>query len=150
MDEKDKVISQLRVRVSELEMHVEELKFHINEIETGATNYADWPFRLTLGENTLLGFFMAKKDTVITRLQAFQFLYGLRHEDKQPDPKILDVWLVKLRRKLKPYGVAFETIWGVGWRLPLSSYSRLIQLRQFSPGTTPEDVNKWLAPPAAA
>ena len=150
MDEKEQLISKLSTRVLELEAENEELKFHIAEIETGPKEYVEWPFRLTVGENSLLGFFMSKKGSLITRSQAFNFMYGLVPESEQPDPKIFDVWLVKLRRKTGPYGVAFETVWGVGWRLPLSSYDRLMQLRQFGPGTSAEDVNKWLTPPAAA
>ncbi|MBD9372094.1 helix-turn-helix domain-containing protein [Rhizobium sp. ARZ01] len=37
--------------------------------------------------------------------------------DEAPEPKIVDVFICKLRRKVKPFGVAIDTIWGRGWSL---------------------------------
>ena len=49
----------------------------------------------------------------------FDDLYGRRGEAAEPDPKIIDVQLTHLRKKLKPLGIAFEVRWGIGWRLDL-------------------------------
>lgn len=38
--------------------------------------------------------------------------------DVEPEPKIVDVFVCKIRKKLKPFGVIIETIWGQGYSLP--------------------------------
>ncbi|GLQ09210.1 hypothetical protein GCM10007913_11420 [Devosia yakushimensis] len=37
--------------------------------------------------------------------------------DEEPNPKIVDVFVCKLRAKLKPYNVHIRTIWGTGYAL---------------------------------
>ncbi|GAA2871795.1 DNA-binding response OmpR family regulator [Aminobacter niigataensis] len=47
-------------------------------------------------------------------------VYWLENED--PEIKIIDVWICKLRKKLLPLGVKIETVWGRGYRLlPVAS-----------------------------
>lgn len=40
-----------------------------------------------------------------------------RGDAGEPDPKVIDVFLVKLRRALGPHRGLIETVWGKGWRL---------------------------------
>jgi two-component system cell cycle response regulator CtrA len=56
---------------------------------------------------------------LVTRESAMMVLYG--HIAAQPDPKIIDVWLCKLRRKLARQGIEIVTHWGVGWSLAQKS-----------------------------
>ena len=35
-----------------------------------------------------------------------------------PEPKIVDVFVCKLRKKIAPLGLTIETIWGQGYRIP--------------------------------
>lgn len=37
--------------------------------------------------------------------------------DEDPEIKIVDVFICKLRKKLKPFGVSIGTIWGQGYSL---------------------------------
>lgn len=49
-------------------------------------------------------------------------LYQLRNEE--PEIKIIDVFVCRLRKKLKPLGVNIDTVWGRGYRLlPAASRS---------------------------
>jgi two-component system, cell cycle response regulator CtrA len=41
--------------------------------------------------------------------------------DEAPDEKILDVWICKMRKKLKPHGIEIKTNWGECWEMPESS-----------------------------
>jgi two-component system cell cycle response regulator CtrA len=50
-----------------------------------------------------------------TRQSIMLALYSDRIEE--PEEKIVDVFVCKLRRKLNRFGVRIETIWGQGWRL---------------------------------
>lgn len=36
---------------------------------------------------------------------------------EEQGPKIIDVFICKLRRKLAPHGIAIVTVWGVGYRI---------------------------------
>lgn len=50
-----------------------------------------------------------------TRQSIMMALYSDRSEE--PELKIVDVFVCKMRRKLRPFGVRIETIWGQGYRL---------------------------------
>jgi DNA-binding response OmpR family regulator len=43
----------------------------------------------------------------------------------EADQKIVDVFICKLRKKLKPFGIAIETVWGQGYYLPPATRSQL-------------------------
>ncbi len=59
---------------------------------------------------TILIFKMVKKD------ELYDILYLLEKDGAHP--KILDVLICRIRKKLEPFGVnPIETIWGVGWRV---------------------------------
>lgn len=45
--------------------------------------------------------------------------------DGGPELKIVDVFICKLRKKLTPYGVAIETIWGRGYRMTAQTKARV-------------------------
>jgi two-component system cell cycle response regulator CtrA len=69
---------------------------------------------LTRLEEAMLGAIYAANHTV-TRDRVFDLLFGL-HDDP-PEPKIMDVAMSHLRRKLRPLGVHITTVWGRGWYL---------------------------------
>ncbi|WP_018701422.1 winged helix-turn-helix domain-containing protein [Amorphus coralli] len=43
-------------------------------------------------------------------------LYAHRPDD-QPDDKVIDVFVYKMRRKLLPFGIEIRTLWGRGYHL---------------------------------
>ena len=69
--------------------------------------------RLTGKEFTLLEMFMLKPGKLITKEAALDHLYGGMDE---PEIKIIDVFVCRLRHKLPPTP-RIETVWGHGWRL---------------------------------
>lgn len=42
----------------------------------------------------------------------------------EPDPKIVDVFICKIRKKVAPYGIDIHTVWGQGYRLDQSARDR--------------------------
>nr|WP_278422938.1 helix-turn-helix domain-containing protein [Brucella anthropi]DAM62818.1 MAG TPA: Transcriptional regulatory protein, C terminal [Caudoviricetes sp.] len=50
-----------------------------------------------------------------TKEMIYHALYALRSDDVEP--KIVDVFICKLRKKVKPFGVIVETVWGSGYTL---------------------------------
>lgn len=71
-------------------------------------------WKLTACEETILRTMLVRD--VAAKQTVYHALYGDRI-DGGPDPKIIDVWVCKMRPKLKPYGLVIETVWGRGHRL---------------------------------
>ena len=57
-----------------------------------------------------------KREGVVSRHQIMSAIYGAIIDDA-PDPKTVDVFICKLRKKLVPLGITIVTVWGQGWRL---------------------------------
>lgn len=74
--------------------------------------------RLTKKELSLFGFIIVGNGKVKTKQMMLEHLYGTQN---QPDQKIIDVFVCKIRGKLKKQHVeaalAIQTIWGRGYAL---------------------------------
>jgi hypothetical protein len=55
------------------------------------------------------------------RPEAFMTALFSTDADEPPDEKILDVWICKMRKKLKPFGIEIKTHWGECWEMPEAS-----------------------------
>ena len=75
--------------------------------------------KLTRAEQAILSRLMRAQGAVVTREQLYDALYSGRAECDWPEPKIIDVFVCKLRRKLSQLGqcAGIETVWGRGWRI---------------------------------
>lgn len=104
---------RLRVENETLREQVRQLKQQL--VEGGKNAPLSWG--LTDRERRLYAH-MASRE-LVTRESCMAVMYG--HMIAPPDPKIIDVWLCKLRKKLAPHGVHIETHWGIGWSLPQKS-----------------------------
>jgi two-component system cell cycle response regulator CtrA len=45
--------------------------------------------------------------------------------DDEPEVKIIDVFICKLRRKIRPFGVEIKTIWGRGYQMAPDDKARV-------------------------
>lgn len=54
---------------------------------------------------------------VVSKETLMLSLYGMRNDSEEPLEKIIDVLVCKARKKLKPLGIAIDTVWGRGYRL---------------------------------
>lgn len=70
---------------------------------------------LTRQEFDILEALRSAAPRMMTKEALLAALYQLRSDE--PEIKIIDVWICKLRKKLKPLGVNIETVWGRGYRL---------------------------------
>lgn len=52
---------------------------------------------------------------ILSQEALLRSIYGLQMDE--PEIKIIDVFVCKLRKKLKPLGVEIQTVWGSGYRL---------------------------------
>lgn len=114
----------LHARIEELEEEVRQLR----NLRFGPHEGQPIPTRInfTYREIQLLTTLVTNCDRVLSREFIYSALY--RFSDNMPEEKIIDVFINKLRKKLKPWGVTIETVWGVGYKLPKASLTRLQEL----------------------
>lgn len=58
----------------------------------------------------------ARKGQTVTRDHIMDVLYGTRAAAEEPEPKIIDVYIAKIRPKLPPEYGTITTVWGYGYR----------------------------------
>lgn len=105
-----------RCRIQENEIGV--LRERVATLEAAQGIGVDVPiqFCLTVKETTILGILM-KRD-IATKPGICSAMYSLINTgEKDIDPKIIDVFVCKMRKKLKPYGIDIGTKWGQGYYL---------------------------------
>lgn len=101
---KDERILELEDRVAYLESQLQEPNF-----------LALRAWKLSPSEAKLLKCLVRRE--LMTRDNAMALLYSARGGD-EPNDKIIDVFIARLRSKLKADGITIITHWGQGWFLP--------------------------------
>lgn len=100
----------LRERVAELERVL------------GITLDAPLEWGLTGQESRVMGALIARP--LVTKDVAMAALYRDFGRD-EPEPKIIDVFICKIRKKVRPFGIEIETVWGQGYRIPADQRAAL-------------------------
>lgn len=96
----------------------DELREQIRRLESVLRSAARTParWRLTLIQERL--FCALVRAGTLSKEQCWNAMYfDRRDSDLQPELKIVDVVICKLRQKLTPFGVEIETLWGRGYGL---------------------------------
>lgn len=104
---------QLRERVRQLEQM---LGFHVE---------APLQIGLTQHEASVFGFLLTRE--LASKEQILTAVYSAYGRD-EPEMKIVNVFICKIRKKLKPYGVNIETLWGRGYYIPSAMKARVHEL----------------------
>ncbi len=101
--------------VAMLERENDELRERIRTLEGALGCRLEVPLALGLTpkEGRLLGVLLSRE--FVTRETAMVALYGMLADGEEAQPKIIDVFICKIRRKLKPYGIALRIKWGQGY-----------------------------------
>lgn len=105
----DSVITDLQREIAILRERVRQLE----EALVPASIAVPLEFGLTGAEARVFAH-LASRD-VATKQSLMLALYGDRPDE--PEIKIVDVFVCKLRKKVARFGVNIETIWGQGYRL---------------------------------
>ena len=95
-------------------------------------------FKLTRKEAAIVATLM--QHGRVSKERLYFALYG--QSDDPPDPKIIDVFVCKIRKKL-PEGVEIKTIWGAGYEMP---HKCVEALRSFTKDELPFVESPSLAP----
>lgn len=116
----DQVVRSLRERVDLLEEMVRQYR-EANE------SIAAYPlaWKLTRKEASLLARLQRAKGEAVSKENLMVALYGL---EVDVEPKIIDVFVCKIRRKVSGAGIEIKTFWGLGYRLTLESVAELRRL----------------------
>ena len=111
-------VQRLRDRVEELERILGIDQEMVNRIRVGIS--------VTPDQAKMLGLLITR--TIVTHDAMFTAVHGDKPECDQPTPKVMEVQLSQLRRRLKPYGVAVVNAWKSGWFLTATDKARVRQL----------------------
>ncbi|MEJ0012813.1 MAG: helix-turn-helix domain-containing protein [Bauldia sp.] len=106
-----------RATIAALEAEIERLRYRVEELEALFGDDRVDPlralFRLTRIEARVLSMLMARE--LCSHEGIGQQLYGLDGSDRTRNAHTVQI--VHLRKKLQPFGISIETIWGDGYRL---------------------------------
>lgn len=113
--------------VRKLEAEVDELheRVAVLEEQIGARLEAPLALGLTGQESRVFGALMSRE--LVTKEMMLAVLYLSRGRD-EAEQKIIDVFICKMRPKLKLFGIAIETVWGRGYLLKPEMKRRVREL----------------------
>lgn len=115
-------------RVDGLEADNQRLRDRIDELErllgmdSSSVNRFPVEWRLTPSEARVLGFLATREQA---SKEAIMLALYVERPDDPPEIKIVDVFICKLRKKVKNFGIEIETLWGQGYRLSRVMRARL-------------------------
>ena len=120
----------LALKVDALEAENERLRDEVEVLRelTGLTLEAPVCLRLTAAEAQVFGYL--RRNEIATKPALMNLLYGLRPDSEAAAEKIVDVFICKMRKKVAPFGIAIETVWGQGHYLPPASKARVAELME--------------------
>jgi two-component system cell cycle response regulator CtrA len=90
----------------------------IAQLEKALGQTTAYALPLTSAETRILGALHARTG-VVTREAVYSLLYSTCNDP--PDDRIIDVFLSRIRQKLRPHGIEITTFWGVGWMIDADS-----------------------------
>lgn len=102
-------------RCGVLEQENELLHGRVAELEEmlGITFHSPLFLELTASEAKIFGILLARE--AVTKSLVMTCLYGSRPDGDMAEEKIVDVFICRLRAKLKTFGIEIGTNWGQGY-----------------------------------
>ena len=102
--------------IAEQKQALEILRERIRQLEQALVATFTVPIEFGLTSSEARVFSCLVHRDFATKPQIMMAVYTDRH-DEEPEPKIVDVFVCKMRKKLKPHGIVISTVWGQGYRL---------------------------------
>lgn len=118
-------MTRLEQQIAELRAENDELRETIRQLREALAPVVVYPaeWRLTPQESTMLRTIACRP--VARRRALLLALYGERRPDDLPAPKVLDVLICGLRKKVRPHGITIEAVLQVGFRIDAATRARL-------------------------
>lgn len=106
-------------RLEALEAENERLRDRVEELEAlfGQRWLPPMAFALTGSEARLFGRFLRGGLCTKDHLMTVCYRDGRMLDGEEPEMKIIDVFVCKLRRKIKRWGLEIGTVWGQGYQM---------------------------------
>lgn len=105
--------------VTALEAENEMLRARLRDMEReyGFRDPVPFAFGLTASEAKIMSLLVSRD--FASRAQMMTAVMADRHADAdgQPEMKIIDVYVCKIRKKVAPFGIEITSLWGRGYRL---------------------------------
>lgn len=103
--------------VAALEAENDMLRNRVRDLEREFGFYNEVPiiFRLTPTEGKIMSL-LGSRDSA-TFAQLMSAILADRLPGKEPESDIVKVFVCKIRKKVKPFGIDIATLWGRGYRL---------------------------------
>jgi DNA-binding response OmpR family regulator len=119
----------IAARLETVEKENETLRDRIAQLEALVFEETRLPVELKLtGQQERLVHFLFKRNEA-SKDAILSAVYGARPDADEPEIKIIDVFICQARRKLAPFDIKIETIWGRGYFMPPASKVRLRALQ---------------------
>jgi two-component system cell cycle response regulator CtrA len=111
--------------IAALEAENDALRAKVADMERmfGFRNSVPYIFGLTTSEGKVLSLLIERADA--NKHQLLTAVMADRVQEEEPEMKIIDVYICKIRNKLKPFGIESETMWGRGYRLPSAEKAKI-------------------------
>lgn len=105
---------------------IDQLKEQVRQLRAELDGEWRAPFELclTAAEARMLAY-MVRHPRIVTDEQLITASRTPFNKD-DPEPKLSQVFICKIRRKLEPFGLKIRTHWGEGYRLDPESRQRLL------------------------
>ncbi|MCX5570602.1 helix-turn-helix domain-containing protein [Kaistia sp. K-TC2] len=100
------------------------LRDRVATLERDAGLHLHLPPGLGLTPHEARVFLALLKRDVCSKEQLMNAAYDLLHDGELPAIKIIDVFICKIRRKLKPHDISIGTLWGRGYYLDAEARQR--------------------------
>jgi len=117
-------MADLATQVAMLQAENAILRDRIETLERDAGLHVRLPPGLGLTAHESRVFLALLKRDVCSKEQLMNAAYDLLYDGDLPGIKIIDVFICKIRKKLKPHGIAINTVWGQGFYLTAEARQR--------------------------
>ena len=109
----EKIIRNLKTHIATLEGRLEAIRAQYDLFELPGLE----GLKLTTSERLLCKILHDAGGRAVRRGHLYDALYGLKPEADWADDKIVDVFICKIRRRLKGSQWQISTVWGFGYSL---------------------------------
>lgn len=125
-DDRTSEISRLRRRIADLEADIREISRTVSAAYERDARFEEalMHIGLTRRHADVVAFLVARSG--IQRKAAIYAALYSADASGGPDPKIVDVFIHKIRHALKPWGVQIATGWGIGYGIDATNRAKLI------------------------
>lgn len=144
-------IKRLNQEIDELRGELDEWKRYARMAASGVDDDDVYmavrnPWSLTKKEMGVL-FAILRRENGVSREQVMNAIYA-GSADEQPEMKIIDVFVCKLRRKMRENGPDdyrmddgwLETVWGRGYRISPENRAKLVEIVGYDPARAALDT----------